>query len=81
MEKREFDREQLAATCLRAPAIPLYPSKTFAGHLTSSQSAPDRKRGGTQRSLQFPCRSERETMAEVLFGSFTMVGSQIRDGK
>ncbi len=27
-----------------------------------------------------PCRSERETVAGVLFGSFTMVGSRIREG-
>ncbi len=27
-----------------------------------------------------PCRSERETVAEVIFGSFTMVGSQSTEG-
>jgi len=29
MEKRELDQEELAATCLCAPAIPLYPSTNF----------------------------------------------------
>ncbi len=33
-----------------------------------------------QSSFCSPCRSERETMAGVLFESFTMVGSQIREG-
>jgi hypothetical protein len=52
MEKREVDQEELTATRLCAPAIPLYSSTTFAVHRTSSQSAQDRNRGGTQRSRQ-----------------------------
>jgi hypothetical protein len=50
-EKRE--EVLLAATCLCAPAIALHPSTTtFAVHRTSSQSARDRNRSGTQRSRQ-----------------------------
>jgi hypothetical protein len=30
MEKREFNQEELAAPCLCAPSIPIYPSTTFA---------------------------------------------------
>jgi hypothetical protein len=36
MEKREVDQDELATTCLCAPAIPFYPSTTFAVHFTSS---------------------------------------------
>jgi hypothetical protein len=77
MEKRKVDQEEFAATFLCAPAIPLYTSTTFAvDRRTSSQSAPDRNTGGTPRSTQSPCTSKRETVAGVLFGSYTMVGSQ-----
>jgi hypothetical protein len=31
-EKREVNQEELTATCLCAPIIPLYPSTTFAAH-------------------------------------------------
>jgi hypothetical protein len=34
MQTREVHEEELAATCLCAPAIPLYPSTTFAVHRT-----------------------------------------------
>ncbi len=37
MGKRDVDFEELAFTCLRAPATALYPSTTFAMYLTSSQ--------------------------------------------
>jgi hypothetical protein len=30
MEKREFNQEELAAPCLCAPSIPIYPATTFA---------------------------------------------------
>jgi hypothetical protein len=47
-KKREVDQDELlAATCLYAPLIPLYPSITFAVYRISAQSAPDRNRGGT----------------------------------
>lgn len=36
-EKREVNQEELTATCLCAPIIPLYPSTTFALLCTSSQ--------------------------------------------
>jgi hypothetical protein len=48
MEKREVDREELAATRLCAAPIPRYPLATFAAHHTSSQSAQDRNRGGIE---------------------------------
>jgi hypothetical protein len=52
----EFDQEEeLAAMCLHALAIALYPSTTFAVLHTSSsssQSAPDRNKGGSQRSRE-----------------------------
>jgi len=48
MEKREVDREELAATRLCAAPIPRYPLATFAVHHTSSQSAQDRNRGGAE---------------------------------
>jgi hypothetical protein len=51
----EFDQEEeLAAMCLHALAIALYPSIFFAVSHTSSfsQSAPDRNRGGSQRSRE-----------------------------
>jgi len=76
--------EEVAATCVCAPTIRLHPSATCAlqYRTSSSQSATTgRNTGSTQRSRQFPCRSERETVAGVLFGSFTMVGSQIREDK
>jgi hypothetical protein len=47
-KKREVDQgELLAATCLYAPLIPLYPSITSAVYRISAQSAPDRNRDGT----------------------------------
>jgi hypothetical protein len=50
MGNREADHEELTATCLSAPPSALYPSTSFAVHRTSSQSAPDRNKGATQRS-------------------------------
>jgi hypothetical protein len=44
MGKRDVDLKELAFTCLCAFATTLYPSKTFAMHLTLSQSALDRNK-------------------------------------
>ncbi|CAK9213814.1 unnamed protein product [Sphagnum troendelagicum] len=49
-KKMEVDQEKLAAMCLYAPALALYTSTTLALHRTSSQSAADRNKGGTQSS-------------------------------
>jgi hypothetical protein len=43
MGKRDVDLEELAFTCLHTLATALYPSTTFATHLTLLQSAPDKK--------------------------------------
>jgi len=48
----EVDEEDLVATCQFAPAIPLYTSTAYAVHRSSFQNAPNRNKGGTQRSRQ-----------------------------
>jgi hypothetical protein len=52
MGKRDVDLEELAFTCLRAPATALYPSTTFAMHLTSSQSTHDRNNCDIQKARE-----------------------------
>jgi hypothetical protein len=53
-KKREVDQEELAAMCLCAPSIALYPSPTFAVHCTSSsQSSLERNRGHTTAVASF----------------------------
>jgi hypothetical protein len=46
----EMDEEDLVATCQCAPAISLYTSTAFGVHRSSFQTAPNRNKGGTQRS-------------------------------
>jgi len=53
MGNSEVDQEELAVVCPCAPGTALCPSTTFAVHLTSSQSAPDRNKGGSETSRQF----------------------------
>jgi hypothetical protein len=52
MRNREVNQEELAASCLCAPVIALYPLTTLAVHCTASQNAPDRNKCSSERSRQ-----------------------------